>query len=82
MKQPHFLAIFFIISVGSHAYILDGSCGPYRDLVIKGMKSAFDMNSAASFLLENIEEQSMYNSWCCLYTPSNRFCDINIELLL
>lgn len=52
------VAILLGISVGSHAYVLDGSCDPYKAMVIKGMQSAFDMSSAASFLLGTIPQQS------------------------
>jgi hypothetical protein len=82
MKPPGTFAIFLSISVGSYAYVLDGSCGPYKDMVIKGMKSAFDMSSAASSLLGTIPEQSKSDSWCRFLTPNNKFYDINIELLL
>lgn len=32
----------------SYSYIIDGSCSKYSDMVIKGMKSAFDLGQAGS----------------------------------
>jgi len=47
----------------SHGYVLDKSCDPYRDMVITGMKSAFDLAQAGSDLLSHLTPSGSGATW-------------------
>ncbi|TVY25613.1 hypothetical protein LHYA1_G006319 [Lachnellula hyalina] len=55
MKLTSTLVVLFVSFAPSYAYILDPSCGAYKDIVVAGMKGAFDLAQAGADTLNTVE---------------------------
>ncbi|TVY44268.1 hypothetical protein LOCC1_G006809 [Lachnellula occidentalis] len=54
MKLPSTLAVLLVSFTPSYAYILDPSCNTYKDIVVAGMKGAFDLAQAGADTLDTL----------------------------
>ena len=58
MKLPPTFVVLLGSFASSYGYILDGRCAPYSDMVISGLKGAFDLAQAGSDTMDTLATSS------------------------